>query len=218
MIHHRPRYGTPQRRPCVGGPQGEGGEVPIPFLTSPKVVWNRSSVSANTRLVIVDRHLADGAGLPGRAIVAALEPDLPVLIDGAHAPGMLPPWGPRSLLLRREPPQWVCAQGAALRRRPPRHDPTSLVSRAWSGGRPPAPAHPVRLDGDRGPLSPPRRARLSTRSSTRTAGTGAPAKRTPSSRAPHRRSPQARSRSREVDQVDGLGGAARRPNRVLLTS
>jgi isopenicillin-N epimerase len=69
-------------------------EVPIPFPpTSPKTVVEQimTAVGANTRLVIVD-HVTSPTALifPVEAIVAALEPEVPVLIDGAHAPGMLP--------------------------------------------------------------------------------------------------------------------------------
>ncbi|MFP3915907.1 MAG: aminotransferase class V-fold PLP-dependent enzyme [Actinomycetota bacterium] len=69
-------------------------EARIPFPPgSPKVVVEQimASVSSATRLVIVD-HVTSPTGLifPVEAVVAALEPEVPVLIDGAHAPGMLP--------------------------------------------------------------------------------------------------------------------------------
>lgn len=68
-------------------------EVSIPFPPgSPKVVVEQimTAVGANTRLVIVD-HVTSPTALvfPVEAVVAALEPEVPVLVDGAHAPGML---------------------------------------------------------------------------------------------------------------------------------
>lgn len=67
-------------------------EIPYP-PASPKVVVERimEAVNSRTRLVVVDHVTSPTAlVLPVEAIVAALEPEVPVLIDGAHAPGMLP--------------------------------------------------------------------------------------------------------------------------------
>jgi isopenicillin-N epimerase len=68
-------------------------EVPIPFPPpSQSMVLERiqMAVSARTRLVLID-HVTSPTALvfPVADVVAALEPDIPVLVDGAHAPGML---------------------------------------------------------------------------------------------------------------------------------
>ena len=116
-------------------------EVPIPFPpTSPKVVVEQivAAVGANTRLVIVD-HVTSPTALvfPVEAIVAALEPEVPVLIDGAHAPGMLPlrvgDLGASFYVGNLH--KWVCApKGAAFLHVADRHVDTIqplVVSRAW---------------------------------------------------------------------------------------
>lgn len=68
-------------------------EVPIPFpLPSQQMVTERieMALSPRTRLVLVD-HVTSPTALifPIDEIVALVEPEVPVLIDGAHAPGML---------------------------------------------------------------------------------------------------------------------------------
>ena len=68
-------------------------EVPIPFPPpSQSMVLERiqMAVSPRTRLVLID-HVTSPTALvfPVADVVAALEPDIPVLVDGAHAPGML---------------------------------------------------------------------------------------------------------------------------------
>lgn len=68
-------------------------EVSVPFPPgSPKVVVEQivNAISPRTRLVIVD-HVTSPTALvfPVEAVVAALEPEVPVLVDGAHGPGML---------------------------------------------------------------------------------------------------------------------------------
>lgn len=67
--------------------------VDIPFpIERPSVVVDRvlSAVTDRTALVMLD-HVTSPTGLvwPVAEIVARLEPEVPVLIDGAHAPGMI---------------------------------------------------------------------------------------------------------------------------------
>lgn len=68
-------------------------EVPVPFPPgSPRLIVEQVMMAINerTRLVMID-HVTSPTALifPIEAVVAALEPDIPVLIDGAHAAGML---------------------------------------------------------------------------------------------------------------------------------
>jgi isopenicillin-N epimerase len=68
--------------------------VRIPFpLEGPDQVVSAvlDRVDSNTRLVLVD-HVTSPTALilPIEELVAALEPSVPVLVDGAHGPGMLP--------------------------------------------------------------------------------------------------------------------------------
>lgn len=64
----------------------------IPFPNpEPAVEAVLECVGPRTRLVVVDHVTSPTAlVLDVPRIVAALEPDVPVLVDGAHAPGMLP--------------------------------------------------------------------------------------------------------------------------------
>jgi isopenicillin-N epimerase len=122
-----------------------GAEVvvaPIPFpVESPsqvvETVLNR--VTNRTRLVVVD-HVTSSAALliPIESIVAALEPEVPVLVDGAHGPGQVPldldrlgaSWYTGNLH------KWACApKGAAfLHTRPDRREMTvpTVISHGYN--------------------------------------------------------------------------------------
>lgn len=69
--------------------------VPLPFpVDDPEVIVDRvvSSIDARSRLLLLD-HVTSPTGLivPVERIVAAVEErGVPVLVDGAHAPGMVP--------------------------------------------------------------------------------------------------------------------------------
>jgi len=67
-------------------------EIPFP-IDSPSTVTRLvlEAVGERTRLVVVD-HVTSPTALvyPVDDIVSALEPDLPVLVDGAHGPGQVP--------------------------------------------------------------------------------------------------------------------------------
>ncbi len=67
-------------------------ELPFAAVTPEAVVAAiTAAVGGRTRLVIVDHVTSPTAlVLPVAAIAAALEPAVPVLVDGAHGPGMLP--------------------------------------------------------------------------------------------------------------------------------
>ena len=66
-------------------------DVPFPVGSSTDVVAAiLDSVTEQTALVMLDHVTSPtGAVWPVADIVAALEPDVPVLVDGAHAPGMI---------------------------------------------------------------------------------------------------------------------------------
>ena len=66
-------------------------DVPFPVASPSEVVESiLGVVTDRTRLVMLDHVTSPtGAIWPVAEITAALEPEIPVLIDGAHAPGML---------------------------------------------------------------------------------------------------------------------------------
>ena len=94
-------------------------EVPFPIDSQGTVTrLVLDAVTKRTKLVVVD-HITSPTGLifPVEAIVSALEPDIPVLVDGAHGPGQVPldvaslgaSWYTGNLH------KWVCApKGAAF--------------------------------------------------------------------------------------------------------
>lgn len=66
--------------------------VPIPFPPPTGIVMERlgMAVGPKTRLIIVDHITSPTAfRMPVEEVVATYEPDIPVLVDGAHAPGMI---------------------------------------------------------------------------------------------------------------------------------
>ena len=115
-------------------------EAPFP-LEDPGEVTSRviGAVGPRTRLVVVD-HISSPTGLvfPLEEIVAGLEPEIPVLVDGAHGPGQVPlqlevlgaSWYTGNLH------KWVCAPKGAgfLHTRADRIDETFpvVVSHGWN--------------------------------------------------------------------------------------
>lgn len=93
--------------------------VPFPFDDASEVVEAiAAGVTGRTRLAVVD-HITSPTALifPIQDIVSALEPEIPVLVDGAHGPGQVPisidalgaSWYTGNLH------KWVCApKGAAF--------------------------------------------------------------------------------------------------------
>lgn len=67
-------------------------DIPLPVVDDELIVTAiLSRVSEKTALVVLD-HVTSPTGLifPVRDVIDALEPEIPVLVDGAHAPGMIP--------------------------------------------------------------------------------------------------------------------------------
>jgi len=66
-------------------------DIPFPISSSQQVVDAvLERVTDQTALVLLD-HVTSATGLvmPVDQLIATLEPDIPVLVDGAHAPGMI---------------------------------------------------------------------------------------------------------------------------------
>lgn len=115
-------------------------EIPFP-IDGPGTIRELvlDMVGERTRLVVVD-HVTSPTGLilPIEEIVGALEPDVPVLVDGAHGPGQVPldldslgaSWYTGNLH------KWVCAPHGAgfLHTRSDRIDETvpTVISHAWN--------------------------------------------------------------------------------------
>jgi isopenicillin-N epimerase len=76
----------------VSGARVVVAHVPFPITAAAEATEAvLAKAGAHTRLALID-HVTSSTALvlPVADIVAALEPDVPVLIDGAHAPGMVP--------------------------------------------------------------------------------------------------------------------------------
>ena len=127
-------------------------EVPFPIET-PEMVREAvlAAVSDRVRLVVLD-HITSPTALvfPIEEIIAALEPDIPVLVDGAHGPGQVEldldslgaSWYTGNLH------KWVCAPhgSAFLHSRADRIEETvpTVISHAWNS---PLPAGTSRYQG-----------------------------------------------------------------------
>ena len=115
-------------------------EVPFP-IDNPEQVRDAvlRSVTERTRLAVLD-HITSSTGLifPIEEMVSELEPDIPVLVDGAHGPGQVPlklddlgaSWYTGNLH------RWVCAPKGAgfLHTRSDRTDETvpTVISHTWN--------------------------------------------------------------------------------------
>jgi isopenicillin-N epimerase len=125
--------------------QRTGAELvvaPIPFpIADPTDAVDAilGKVTSRTRLAVVD-HVTSSTALvlPVESVISALEPKIPVLVDGAHGPGQVPleldrlgaSWYTGNLH------KWVCApKGAAfLHTRPDRRDITipTVISHGYN--------------------------------------------------------------------------------------
>lgn len=94
-------------------------DLPFPIENQQQVIDAvLDGVTERTGLVILD-HVTSATGiiLPVEELVAALEPDVPVLIDGAHAPGMIDVdlAGIGASFYAANCHKWICApKGAAF--------------------------------------------------------------------------------------------------------
>lgn len=114
--------------------------VPFPIASPDEVLGAvLAAVGDRTRLVLID-HVTSPTALvfPVERIIAALEPRVPVLVDAAHAPGMVPlaldAWG--ASFTAGNCHKWLCAPKGAgfLHVRADRRDrvlPT-VISHGWN--------------------------------------------------------------------------------------
>ncbi len=119
-------------------------DIPLPVIDQSSIVTAiLSRVSEETALVVLD-HVTSPTGLvfPVEDVVNALEPEIPVLVDGAHAPGMIPVdvSGLGASFYTANCHNWMCApKGSGFLYVAPRHrDQTyaAIVSHGYNDGWP----------------------------------------------------------------------------------
>lgn len=119
-------------------------EIPLPVVDVDGITRSiLDRVTNKTALVVID-HVTSPTGLimPVAEIVQALEPDIPVLIDGAHAPGMVPIYleSLGASFYAANCHKWMCApKGSGFLYVSPRHRDRTYsvaVSHGYNGGWP----------------------------------------------------------------------------------